>query len=801
MSSFALEYRAYDPEQELLREALCTLGNGYFATRGAWPQFPAGRLHYPGTYLAGGYNRLLSQVAGREVENEDLVNLPNWLPVDFSVDGESVVNIDTAEILDYRQQLDLRAGMLLRDVRLRDRAGRHTRYRERRVVSMADAHTAALEITLVPEDWSGVVTVRSALDGRVVNSGVARYRSLEGRHLTPRESAVSGEDLLFVKVETSQSELRVAEAARTLVEVVGARADAPRRSIVEEGYAGQELTVDVAAGTELRVQKLVALHVSRDDGISEAGLAAREAAAGMRDFDHVAASHATAWRHLWQRFNGEITGRDPAETERTLLVLRVHIFHLLQTVSPLSRDLDVGVPARGWHGEAYRGHVFWDELFIFPLLNLRIPEITRSLLAYRYRRLGKARDAAAREGFRGAIYPWQSGSDGREESQRLHLNPRSGEWVADNTLLQRHVNSAIAYNIWQYFQTTGDVEFLSFYGAEMFLEIARFWSSIATRDAESGRYEIRGVMGPDEYHDAYPGAERPGLNNNAYTNVMAAWVLWKALEVLELLPARRACELRESLGIDEEEVRRWDEVSRGLKVPFHSDGVISQFEGYEGLQEFDWEGYAAKYGDIHRLDRILQAEGDTPNRYKASKQADVLMLLYLFSSDELREIFQRLDYELPPDAIPATVAYYLQRTSHGSTLSNVVHSWVLARSDRARSWSLFKRALESDIADVQGGTTAEGIHLGAMAGTVDLVQRCYTGLEVRRDLLVLNPALPSNIRGLRLSVRYRGCSLRLDISDEVVRVASEACPAGPIHLSYRGEEQLLAPGGVRFEPA
>lgn len=802
MSTFTLEYRAYDPEQELLREALCTLGNGYFATRGAWPQFPAGRIHYPGTYLAGGYSRLVSQVAGREVENEDLVNMPNWLPVEFSVGGESVVDVDTAEILDYRQHLDLRAGMLVRDVRLRDGAGRHTRYRERRVVSMAHPHLAALEITLVPEDWSGAVTVRSALDGRVVNSGVARYRSLEGRHLIPREAAVLGDDLLFVKVEAGQSELRVAEAARTLVEVAGAQVAVPRRTIVEEGYAAQELTVDVAAGTELRLQKLVSLYVSRDAGISEAGLAAREAAAGMRGFEEVAAAHATAWRHLWQRFNGEITGRDPAETERTLLVLRVHIFHLLQTVSPLSRDLDVGVPARGWHGEAYRGHIFWDELFIFPLLNLRIPEITRSLLSYRYRRLGKAREAAAQQGFRGAIYPWQSGSDGREESQRLHLNPRSGEWVPDNSMLQRHVNCAIAYNIWQYFQTTGDVEFLSFYGAEMFLEIARFWSSIATRNAVSGRYEILGVMGPDEYHDAYPGAERPGLDNNAYSNVMAAWVLWRALDVLELLPGGRARELRESLGIDADEERRWDEVSRGLKLPFHDDGIISQFDGYEQLEEFDWEGYAAKYGDIHRLDRILQAEGDTPNRYKASKQADVLMLLYLFSADELREIFERLGYDLPPESIPANVAYYLQRTSHGSTLSNVVHSWVLARSDRARSWSLFKRALESDIADVQGGTTPEGIHLGAMAGTVDLVQRCYTGLEVRPDLLVLNPALPSNIRGLRLSVRYRGCSLRLHMSGEVVCVTAEACPAGPIRLSYRGEERLLAPGAeVRFEPA
>ena len=178
----------------------------------------------------------------------------------------------------------------------------------------------------------------------------------------------------------------------------------------------------------------------------------------------------------------------------------LHIFHLLQTVSENTIDLDVGVPSRGWHGEAYRGHILWDELFIFPFLNLRLPELTRSLLMYRYRRLEEARHLARQAGHRGAMFPWQSGSDGREESQVLHLNPRSGRWVPDESNLQRHVSAAIAYNVWQYHQATQDVEFLAHYGAEMLLSIARFWASIATFDPERERYEIRGVAGPDEYH-------------------------------------------------------------------------------------------------------------------------------------------------------------------------------------------------------------------------------------------------------------------------------------------------------------
>ncbi|TDO47954.1 glycosyl hydrolase family 65 [Kribbella sp. VKM Ac-2527] len=149
-----------------------------------------------------------------------------------------------------------------------------------------------------------------------------------------------------------------------------------------------------------------------------------------------------------------------------------------------------------------------------------------------------------------------------------------------------------------------------------------------------------------------------------------------------------------------------------LYVPFHADGIISQFEGYSKLEDLDWDGDQRRYGDIHRLDRILEAEGDTPNRYMISKQADTLMLFYLLSAEELTVLFERLGYSFDPaDQIPRTIEYYLSRTAHGSTLSRLVHSWVLARLDRRRSWEFFLDALHSDVEDVQGGTTAEGYTL------------------------------------------------------------------------------------------
>ena len=464
-----------------------------------------------------------------------------------------------------------------------------------------------------------------------------------------------------------------------------------------------------------------------------------------------------------------------------------------------SIDLDVGVPARGWHGEAYRGHVFWDELFIFPLLNFHIPEITRALLTYRFRRLKEARFAAQAAGFEGALFPWQSGSNGREESQVMHLNPKSGRWVPDETFLQRHVNAAIAYNIWQYAEVTRDSEFVHFAGSEVFLEIARFWASAARFNDRLGRYEILGVVGPDEYHTRLPGRDAPGLDNNSYTNVMAAWILWQALELLQFLPADRRGELTHRLGIDAAETARWDAISRKMRIVFHADGIISQFEGYEALPEFDWAGYAAKHGDIQRLDRLLEAEGKSVNDFKASKQADVLMLFYLFSAETLATLFERMGYAFDAETIPKNIDYYLQRTSHGSTLSSVIHSWVSARSDRDGSWRLFTDALRSDLEDVQGGTTPEGIHLGAMAGTVDLLERGYTGMELRSDALHFNPALPAQLRELKINMRYRGHSLAVVLQEKLLSVSSMTPGKAAITIGCGNERRpLLAGESVQF---
>jgi trehalose/maltose hydrolase-like predicted phosphorylase len=794
MDRWLLAYDGFDPAEEGLREALCTLGNGYFATRGAAPEASADEVHYPGTYVAGCYDRLTTEVAGREVENEDLVNVPNWLPLAFRAEGGEWFAPGAADLLAYRQELDLRRGVLSRRLRFRDRDGRVTAVAQRRFVGMADPHLAGLETTFTAENWSGRLEVRSGLDGTVTNAGVERYRKLNSDHLVPLGTGTSGDAGIWLRAETASSKIRTAVAARTRVLRDGDPVPARRRTRRQRGTVAHELTVDLQAGQPVTVEKVVTLFTSRDPAVAEPGLAARERLAGAGGFDELLERHVLAWDQLWRRCRLDI--RDGIG--ETPLILDLHMFHLLQTLSPHTADLDVGVPARGLHGEAYRGHVFWDELFVFPILNLRFPEVTRALLRYRHRRLPAARRAAREAGYLGAMYPWQSGSDGREETQRVHLNPRSGRWLPDHSHLQRHVGIAVAYNVWQYYQATADLAFLCEYGAEMLLEIARFWASAASYNRAMDRYEIRGVMGPDEYHDAYPDAVRPGLDNNAYTNVMATWVLLRALDVLDLLPEPRRVELTEQLGLHHEELARWQEITRKMRVPFHDGDVISQFEGYDRLKELDWGGLRQRHGNIRRLDRLLEADGDTTNRYRASKQADVLMLFYLLSADELRELLKRLGYRLGAAALLRTVDHYLQRTSHGSTLSGVVHAWVLARSDRERSWTFFTEALASDLHDVQGGTTKEAIHLGAMTGTLDLAQRCYTGLEMREDVLWLHPALPAELRSLEMEIRYRDhWGIRVEVTQERLRVSLPPSDGAPINVGFNGEVVTVDPGGTR----
>lgn len=405
-----LIYDEFRPAEEGRRETLLALGNGYFVTRGAAAEARADDIHYPGTYLAGGYNRLVSTIDGRQVEHEDLVNLPNWLPLTFRIDDGDWFDLRSVEILSYRQTLDLRRGLSERSVRLRDARGRETRLVERRLVHMREPHLAAQHLSILAENWSGRLIVRALIDGDVANVGFERYRPFEDRHVRVRCTAVPDAETVLLEAETTQSQLRVTLAAR--LRVAGDAQLQARRPLIEPLRAGQELDLVVGEGGRVEVEKIVALHTSRDRASADSTIEALVSVERAGTFAELLANHARAWAHLWWHADLDAVEVDQDASRWTHRIVRLHIFHLLQTASPHTAELDVGIPARGWHGEGYRGHIFWDELFIYPFLVLQLPQLARSLLLYRYRRLPEARRAAHEAGYGGAMFPWQSGSNG-----------------------------------------------------------------------------------------------------------------------------------------------------------------------------------------------------------------------------------------------------------------------------------------------------------------------------------------------------------------------------------------------------
>ena len=786
-----LAFDDYDPENERHREALFGTGNGYWGSRASLPGTVDDGVHYPGTYLAGVYNRVqtdLTDTAGIIAETEHIINAPDWTYLRVTdKQGHRLLPSDDT-LLDYRQELSMDTGISRRIIRRRDAEDRVTTVTVEQLQSMSDAHTAALRVIVHPENWSGAITVVSAVNGDVRNRNVTDDHSLETRHLsTPVKHHLDGRTVLL-ETQTKQSDVDIAIATRTTVRpsfgapVNGTEAD-------DAWLVGQSFTVDAMAGRDVVIEKLASAATSRDRALSTPLRDAEKHIMRMPDYEELVSAHSRRWERHWKVFGMKLpTGRTDA------LALSFNAFHVLQNTALVNRDLDAGTPARGLYGEGYRGHIFWDEIFVYPMLTMRQPALTRALLLYRYRRLDEARQMADQEGLRGARFPWQSGSDGREETPSQLYNPMNGEWMADNSHHQYHVGLDAAYSVWQYYQVTGDLAFLTDVGAELLIEVARMFASKATYDPETDRYSIAGVMGPDEFHDGYPDAPGEGLRDNAYTNVLASWALSRARIALGHLDPHVAASLRDQLGLTHAEIEEWDHIARRLRLVFHEDGVLSQFDGYEDLKEFDWEGYKEKYGDIGRLDLILGSEGDSPNAYKVSKQADTVMLFYLFSADELGALLARMGYRMSRDEVARTINYYYDRSSHGSTLSEFVHAWAFSRCDLDKSWRMYQDALLADLENSKGSSTGEGIHLGVMAGTVDMLIRAYSGLQIRGDDLVLDPNVPSAVPELEFQIHFRGQPVQIIVEQDEVSLELHRGSQLPLNVVVRGVHRKLNPG-------
>ncbi len=773
-----LFYKSFKPQAEGLREALCTLGNGYFGTRGDVCESPASPVHYPGTYINGVYNKLGTRIAGKTIKNEDFVNCPNWLPITFKIGKGNWINPALAEkIYTWNQELNFKTGILKRTVTFATKDKKKTTISEERLVDMSNLHRAAISYTIRPENYSGKITIRAGIDGEVENTGVSRYRQLNSRHLKSISANSFFSNCIYLKAKTSQSKISIFEAAR--IDIYNSRGSKARpsfrRTKKEKKGIYQEIQLNFKKKEKYRLEKVVALYTSKDRDVSKPFASAKNSVRTAPQFKNIAASHKKAWRSLWEKFDIKVK-----ESKFVQKVLRLHAFHLLQTASPNTVGLDTGLPARGLHGEAYRGHIFWDEIFTTPFYDAHLPEITQSLILYRYRRLIPAKRAAKRAGFEGIMFPWQSSLTGEEETQVIHLNPLSGKWGPDYSHLQRHISFAIAYNIWRHWERTHDLDFMIHYGAEMLAGISQFGASLVKFDKKDGRYHTEGLMGPDEFHEKLPKSKKPGFRDNAYTNILIIWTILKTQRAFSLIPKEQTLRILKKLKITRKNLKTWEDITKKMNLVINRKGVISQFEGYFKLKELNWSYYRKKYRNIKRMDRILKAEGKSPDEYKVAKQADALMAFYLIPFFEIEDIFKRLGYRMNRSILAKNYDYYIKRTSHGSTLSEVVHCYLANfLGKKSESWSLFQKVLESDIYDTQGGTTPEGIHAGVMGGSIDMITRGFCGVRPLEDRIKISPNPSQKLSQISYNFHYQGCQVFVTLKNKFITIYIKGRKAKP----------------------
>ncbi|SFV26856.1 Trehalose and maltose hydrolase (possible phosphorylase) [Devosia crocina] len=761
----------YDPEDERRRESLFSLGNGVLLLRSSMPWSEADGTHYPGLYFAGCYNPLQSTIDGEIEWNASLVNLPNGLRLEFRIEDADWFSLDAVELLHYEQRLDIPNAIMCRSMRFRDGAGRIATLEEERFVSMDAPNLVGQRLRLIPHNWSGTVLLKSQIDGSVINDNLEKHADYAHKHLDVLGKGTAGSGL-FLEARTINSNLHIAVRTRDLTSTPPVDV---QTSETEERRVSHSFVLKAAPNEPIILDRLMAVCVGEGVEVAEEASNVLTAADA---YEPAQQRHRLAWQKLWERM--PFAAADKAMEQAQHLTL----FHLLQNYSPHSIGRDVSLPARGWQ-EVYRGQIFWDEMFSVPVLSIRYPELARELLLYRHARLDAARDNARKYGLDGALYPWRSARTGAEETPRFQKSNINGHWRKDHTEHQAHINASIAWDIFHYAWASGDEAFLYDQGLTMLIEICRMWASLAVSSPEDDRFDIRGVVGPDEFHTGYADRSEPGIDNNAHTNVMAAWTLGEVLRLLE-----KASEKRDGTPqVSDDEKRHWDHISRRLRLCFTPDHLLAQFEGVERLLELDPDSLGKGSADWE-----LEARGEDINHYQIFKQADSAMLLYLLPIEDLQALLLHLGYEVSAEQLHRSVEYYRSRTSHGSSLSQVSYAAALSHFDLETSYNLWRKALAPDLDPKNSQSTAEGLHLGSMAAALDVLQRHYLGLTVRADGLAIDPHLPDELSALEFSFHYQGGRYKLKWNGSKLRLSSDGTDADNLTVFVRGEAQQLRAG-------
>lgn len=717
----------FDPGELHHKETLFTLGNGYLGTRGSFEE------GYPNASAATMINGVYDDVP---VMHTELVNCPDWLPLTVYI-GSDRFCLSQGEILDYQRQLDLRWGIVSRDVLWRSPSGHTIKFHFERMISMADDHVLVLHCQITPLDFTGAIAVEASINGNVDNHGVKHWDWLEQGG--SNHNAWLRQRCSHSKIELGMA-FQLACSEATPVKFTG-DPGSPTLTTVFQAQPGKTVTFE----------KIVTVFTSLE--VTQTVSAAQERLASLPSYTTLLAAHGAVWNDLWQDCDIVIEGDSTAQ-----IAVRYNLFQLL-AAAPRHNNR-VSIPAKTLSGFAYRGHVFWDtEVFIVPFFTFTQPQIARNLLSYRYHTLEGARRKAQASGYEGAMFAWESANTGDEVTPRWVFGP-DGEpvriWCGD---IEVHINTDIAYAVWHYWQATGDDDWLQREGAEIILDTAVFWGSRVEWNGDRQCYEIRDVIGPDENHER--------VDNNTFTNRMAQWHLETALTVYKWLQQHhpeRAAELAQKLDIRPERTKRWSHIIRHMLVPQPTDtAVIEQFEGFFNLEDIDWTDYQWR---TQSMQAILGVEGT--NEKQILKQPDILMLLYLLRDQPLTtEITAQQRRQL----LEANWNYYTPRTDHtyGSSLGPAIHAILACELDEpATAYEHFMRAALVDIKDVRGNA-GEGVHAASAGGVWQATIFGFAGVRLTEAGPIVNQShLPSDWTRLHFKLQWRQQCYNFDISPDAV---------------------------------
>jgi trehalose/maltose hydrolase-like predicted phosphorylase len=733
--AWVLAAEGFHALREAIYESRFSISNGFLGLRAGRVVSRGERWVVPHrAYVAG-----LFDMPGPKHPIPALVPGPGWQQFRIMLpDGPFVGH--PAEAISHRTTLDMRRGVLLTACRLIDHPAIAVRVRTLHLLSLSERGIGVQVIELTIEEGEIEVAVEA---------------SFEGLGLGLKSERIE-QDLGVWR--TKYSGKRVAMAA-----VLSLQIDGSEVAPAKPGPFMWSWHWKTRPGQVVCVARLIA--VARTDELdADPGRAAWEKIDVARQvgWRKVVQEHEAAWSDRWRSSDIEVGG-DPAAEQ----ALRFAVYHLISAANPADERVSVG--ARGLTGDDYHGHVFWDtEIYLLPFYIFTWPEAARALLMYRFRTIDGARQKAAQMGWRGAMYAWESADTGAEATPEQVVAP-DGQIV--DILCgkhEQHITADIAYAVWQYWQATEDVDFLLEAGAEILLETGRFWSSRAQPEGD-GFCHIRGVIGPDEYHEH--------IDDNAYTNVMARWNIRRALEVAALLHDRwpdRWARLSYRLGLEDTELARWRIVAETMVTGWNSQkGLFEQYAGFFGLEEIDLAGYA---GRSVPMDVVLGRE--RTQRSKVIKQADVVALLGL------------LPEEFPGESGTANFRYYEPRCSHGSSLSGAMHGMVAARlgaSDLALRY--FQHAVAIDLAD-NHTTIAGGLHMAALGGTWLTAVFGFAGFSLHNDGIAFNPKLPSSWTTLKFGIEWRGRHLRIEIdgTEQLFHATLEAGDPMAVFVTDRRHE-------------